>query len=143
MRIKYIKSIDLDEIESTVNYLLSLGWEIYTQLDFQTNGEYLISMITSDRRPEYYAEAGQTGQRVAPIRYAEIRESMEERTLEAVERDTTTEEECTPEAVERDTTTENTLSVRTYGTPRNDVPIPTESVPRRIRIRSEPHTVSI
>ena len=69
MRIKYIKSPDLAEMESTVNNLLSLGWEILTQLDFQTDGGYLISMITHDRRPEYYTEAAQTGQRVEPRRY--------------------------------------------------------------------------
>lgn len=68
-RIKFIKSADLDEVESTVNNLLSLGWEITNSLSTLSNGEYLISMITYDRRPEYYTESTQTGQRVGSRRY--------------------------------------------------------------------------
>lgn len=57
MRVKYIKSADLGVVESTVNLLLSQGWDRDSGLMLQPDGEYLMTLYNQDRPPRGTARA--------------------------------------------------------------------------------------
>ena len=60
MRVKYLKLEDLAEMESTVNLLMSQGWERESMLTETEDREWLITLVNYDRRPAYYQEANVT-----------------------------------------------------------------------------------
>ena len=49
MRIKYIKTADLAEMEATVNLLLMQGWDRDGILQKEESGEYLLAMVNYER----------------------------------------------------------------------------------------------
>lgn len=49
MRVRYIRTEDVDVLEGTVNLLLAQGWEISTSVVITDVNDYFITMVTYDR----------------------------------------------------------------------------------------------
>jgi hypothetical protein len=64
MQIKFVRSPDLDILESTANMLFMEGWEAYSGLQTLPNGDFLMAFIK-------YGYSRQTGQPVPTLQPVE------------------------------------------------------------------------